>query len=133
MTTNRFLDDLVRRLKIPNFRGVFMSNELPAIALADECGILNLDSSDGPGTHWTCWFVSSDTVSNNGQNKTYFDSYGAGVPVELQQYLGPSILHTDFQVQQFGSNICGDLCVLLLLLQSKGRSFTDIILDMVLL
>ena len=46
-----------------------------------ECGILNLDSSFGPGTHWTAWYKSggsksdSKSDSKSGEN-FYFDSYG---------------------------------------------------------
>ena len=123
-TTNRFLEKLVHRLKIPYFRGTFMSDELPSKARKRECGILNLDDSEGDGTHWTCWFVL-------GENKCYFDSYGAAPPSELQRYLGPGILHTDYKIQSFGSDICGELCVLVLYLLSKGYNFQDIILDIV--
>lgn len=123
-TTNHFLAELVHRLRIPNFRGVFMSDELPSVSHKNECGILNLDSSDGPGTHWTCWYV--------GDQKCYFDSYGASPPHQLMAYLGPHILHADFQVQKFGSDICGELCVLVLYLLSQGNSYQDILLDIVL-
>ena len=41
--TNFELLDAVKKLKIPNFRGIFMRNELPRRPLNRESGILNLD------------------------------------------------------------------------------------------
>ena len=41
--SNFELMDAVKEFKIPNFRGVFMQNDLPPKALKRECGILNLD------------------------------------------------------------------------------------------
>ena len=46
----------------------------------NECGILNLDSSSGEGTHWVMWF-------KKGMDKFYFDSYGVQPPSELIAYL----------------------------------------------
>lgn len=47
--------DLVRfseQLKIPNFRGVFTRNNLPKkTARSKECGIINQDDKENPGTH----------------------------------------------------------------------------------
>ena len=50
--TNIQIIDTVNNLKIPNFRGVFCRNELPDKANLNECGIINLDDSQGSGTHW---------------------------------------------------------------------------------
>lgn len=46
--------DLVKfaeQLKIKNFRGVFMRNNLPTKSLHRETGIINLDDDKNPGTH----------------------------------------------------------------------------------
>ena len=98
-----------------------MTDGLPKQCTINECGILNLDRLSGPGTHWTCWFV-------NGETKIYFDSYGANVPHQLHKYLGKSVLHNDFQVQSFGTDICGDMCVLVLFLLSHNEDFYDIVM-----
>ncbi|KAF0691666.1 Uncharacterized protein FWK35_00027641, partial [Aphis craccivora] len=37
---------------IKNFRGCFMKDELPKIPWKNECGILNLNNSNQPGSHW---------------------------------------------------------------------------------
>lgn len=121
MTTNKYLDEQMRLLKIPDYRGSFMADSLPSHARTRECGILNLDRQSGRGTHWTCWYVDANS-------KIYFDSYGANIPHELHRYLGSGVLHNDFQVQEFGTDICGDICVLVLLLLSRKISFTEIVM-----
>ena len=39
----------------PHFRGVFMRDSLPGVICPKECGIVNLDSSSGDGTHWVAY------------------------------------------------------------------------------
>ena len=67
--TNSEILDVVKKLGIKNFRGVFQRDGLPKKSLNKECGILNLDHAMGSGTHWTACF------KNNGK-KFYFDSFG---------------------------------------------------------
>ena len=50
--SNFELEDAVKRLKIPSFRGVFLLDTLPKKTNKKECGIVNFDKSGGPGTHW---------------------------------------------------------------------------------
>ena len=61
--TNFELLDAVKKLKIQNFRGVFMRNDLPRRPLKRESGILNLGDTSTNGTHWVCW-----TKNNNKNN-----------------------------------------------------------------
>ena len=75
------LEDAVKKLKIPCFRGVFLLDTLPKKPSKKECGIVNFDKSGGPGTHWVAWY-------KNGKNKIYFDSYGVQPPIEVINYLG---------------------------------------------
>ena len=44
-------EDAVKKLKIPNFRGVFLLDTLPKTPNKKECGIVNFDKSGGPGSH----------------------------------------------------------------------------------
>ena len=67
--TNFDLEDYADRLNIRSFRGVFMRDELPRQINAIECAVVNLDDSDGPGTHWVCYW-------NTTEFSNYFDSYG---------------------------------------------------------
>ena len=59
------LEDAVKKLKIPYFRGVFLLDTLPKKPNRKEYGIVNFDKSGGPGTHWVAWY-------KNGKNKIYF-------------------------------------------------------------
>ena len=74
--TNFDLIDAAKDLKIKCFRGVYLMDTMPSKPNKNECGILNLDSSGGPGTHWIAWY-------KNGKNKIYFDSYGIQPPKEI--------------------------------------------------
>ena len=98
--SNIELEDAVKRLNIPNFRGCYCINMLPNIPHRTECGVLNLDNSRGDGTHWTAWFKNSD-------NKIYFDSYGLDPPEELIDYLKRSIYCSTDCIQpiQFSAGI----------------------------
>jgi hypothetical protein len=98
--------DAVHRLKIPNFRGVFCRNELPHKANVNECGIINLDDSQGEGSHWCCWFKRVGF-------KCYFDSFGLQPPNEIVQYLKTGILYSTDRIQPDGqryAGICASMC-----------------------
>ena len=50
--SNIQLINAAKKLKIKNFKEVFVRDKLPRKQSRNaECGILNLDSSFGPGTH----------------------------------------------------------------------------------
>ena len=72
--TNFELLDAAKKLNIPNFKGMFSRVELPNKPKRIECGIMNLDDSNGRGSHWWCSF------SKRGKEKLYFDSYGLPPP-----------------------------------------------------
>ena len=87
--SNIQLINAAKILKIKNFKGVFVRDQLPEKQSRNaKCDILNLDSSFGPGTHWTAWYRSgsrsgcrsgsrSGTKSDSKSGeKLYFDSYG---------------------------------------------------------
>ena len=62
-----------KKLSLDGFKGVFFRETLPTKTKLNKCGILNLDSSSGDGTHWVMWF-------KKGKDKFYFDSYGVQPP-----------------------------------------------------
>ena len=78
--SNLKIIDAAIKLSLCGFRGVFLRGTLPKETKLNECGILNLDSSSGDGTHWVMWF-------KKGKDKFYFDSYGVQPPSELIAYL----------------------------------------------
>lgn len=115
--TNFNLIAYVEKLQIPNFRGVFMRDNLPKRKRkGNECGILNFNTTAQNGSHWVAWFVSGDT-------KIYFDSFGQHVPLELLQYLKtpeeyrertPCIERNALVVQHINTSECGALCLFVL-------------------
>ena len=64
----------------------FLRDTLSTKTKLNECGILNLASSSGDGTHWVMWF-------KKGKEKLYFDSYGLQPPSELISYLKSPIFY----------------------------------------
>ena len=53
---NLELEDAVKKLKIPSFRGVFLLDTLPKKPNKKECGIVNFNKSGDLGTHWVAWY-----------------------------------------------------------------------------
>lgn len=102
--------DLVRVLRIPHFRGVFMRNTLSTRKKPKtrECWIINHGSSSTDGTHWTA-------LAKNGNTAFYFDSFGKlPPPFEITDYLSKSSVHLYYNAkkyQSYGSVICGHLCL----------------------
>lgn len=101
--------NLVVELEIPHFYGVFMRDTLlkKARPAALECWILNHDSSDSDGTHWTALAKYKDVAY-------YFDSFGKlPPPLEVINYLGDSVrlYYNAKRYQNFDTTICGHLCL----------------------
>lgn len=96
-------------LKIKHFRGVFMRDTLPENFWINECAVVNLDSIEGPGTHWVAYCKKQDNVY-------YFDSFGnLPPPIELIQYFGNNrICYNNINYQQINTFICGQLCLMFL-------------------
>lgn len=90
-----------------------MRNSLPKQIRDVECGIVNLDSKRGEGTHWTAY-------TKHHRNIDYFDSYGnLRPPAELVKYFysdggSNKIFYNYKTVQHPHSSDCGHLCLLFL-------------------
>jgi hypothetical protein len=116
-----------KELKIKNFRGVFMRNELKNNkALSDECMVINIDHSSNEGTHWTCLFIK-DGVS------FYFDSYGFEPTLEVIEYCTSGLVssrepryYSSYPIQKINEVICGHYCTFVLYRLSKGDNFYNI-------
>ena len=54
--SNLEIIDAAKRLSVNGFRGVFLRATLPKKVKLNDCGIFNLYSSSGDGTHWVMWF-----------------------------------------------------------------------------
>ena len=103
-----------------NLEGVFLRDTLSTKTKLNECGILNLDSYSGDGTHWVMWLKKI-------KDKFYFDSYGAQPPSELIAYLKSPLFYNIERVQQNGEMFCGHLCLFTLKQLSLGNNLQAII------
>ena len=130
--TNIDLYKYARELNINNFRGVFMRDTLPHIPYPKECGIVNLNTSREPGSHWVCYF--KDDEKNTG---IYFDSFGQITPIEIQKYLKTKkefdmekavIQRNTDIVQHVNTHVCGHLCLFVLTsLMREHLSFQEVL------
>ena len=123
----------VKKIKLPNFVGVYMRDTLPNKPWNrnnPQFGIMNLNKANQMGEHWVAWGY----VPNNGVY--YFDSFGADVPIELLKYLKTKeelaknkalIQQNIYVVQKSGSSECGRLSLYVLKCLSKNIPFDKII------
>ena len=89
-----------------------MLDALPTKPLEYECGIVNLDKSSGPGTHWVAYKKNKDCIQ-------YFDSFGnLQPPKEIVKYLGKNLMYNFTRYQQFGTVNCGHLALKFLVTDS---------------
>ena len=113
--------DKCKELKIKNFKGVFMRDELKGRTSKNECFILNHDISSNNGTHWTCLFVKNAIAY-------YFDSFGLDPPLEILDYCkGLERYCSTYKIQQYDEVICGHYSIFMLHSLSRGDSFFDIL------
>ena len=122
--TNVELESAAKKLRVPNFRGVFSRDALPKRPWKREAGILNLDDFMGEGTHWVGWY-------KNGKQKNYFDSFGLHPPSELVSYLGPGIRYNTERVQRPQDVICGHLTLHVIKRLSSGKDAQDVINNLI--
>mgnify|MGYP003496056174 FL=1 len=104
--TNLELIEYAKLLRLPNFRGVFMRDELQSmIPRKGESGILNLDLTTGHGTHWVAY-------KKRGKRVIYFDSFGLRPPPEVIRYFkGSQMVYSNDKLQTYDSSACGKLCL----------------------
>ena len=113
----------VKKLKIKNLRGIFSRDRLPN-KIQKECGIINLDDIQGPGTHWVCYRNLDSVVE-------YFDPFGLIMPSEALKYFntsGKQIVYSIDEIQNRNTVFCGYWCLYYLLERQNGKSILDIIL-----
>ena len=83
----------VKELKIKHFDGVLNKDSRQ---WAYNCGIINLDSNNGPGTHWACYVDSF-----------YFDPFGLPPPENIRFIKR----YNTSQYQKKISVLCGCFCL----------------------
>jgi len=112
-----------KKLNIKYYKPHCMLDELVGKAKSRESGIVNLDKSSGPGTHYVCYY-------RFGNNKIFYDSFGLTPPIEIQKYLGENVLYQTFRLQKLNEVNCGKHCLYMLKMLSDGYKFTDIVLSL---
>ena len=122
--SNIQLLETAKKIKIRNFRGVFLRDELPKRPREIECGILNLDDSTGKGTHWVGWIKNRD-------DKFYFDGYGLPPPLELLKYLRSPVYYNSERIQPDNEVFFVHLCLYVLKeVSGNGRKFQEVVNDL---
>ncbi len=126
MTSNHELLNIIDKLKIRNFKGIVMKDQFNQLGdhWDTEYGIYNLEDSNENGSHWCSWIH---------KNKEWFHfcPYGADPPKEFIEYIGKEpVMSSTFQIQEFGTSICGHLCVLLIYLIDQDVEFEDAVVAM---
>jgi hypothetical protein len=118
--SNIQLIDAAKTMKIHNFRGVYLRDELSMTPKDNECAILNLDDSSGSGTHWVAWIKKRT-------EKYYFDGYGLPPPDELLKYLHSPVYYNSERIQPDNEVFCGHLCLYVLKMVGDGMNFQEVI------
>ena len=121
--SNFDLIDWVKKLKIKHFRGIYSRDNLSQKMKKDEVGIINLDSQNGPDTHWVAY-------RNGDKYAEYFDSFGLIMPNEVAQYLstsGKRLMYSGDEIQERDSVLCGYWCLYYLFERQKGTSILETI------
>lgn len=100
------LEKYGEKMGIPHFQKVCCINELPKVPKNNENRILNLDSSDGNGTHWIAYH-------KNSKNVLYYDPIGNVAPpsVILNYFKGCNVFYNRISDQKLGTVNCGHLCL----------------------
>lgn len=124
--TNFDLLKCAHDFKIPNFRGVYMLNEIPSQPRRCETAVVNLGTE--LGTHWVFYFKDNS-------RRIYFDSFATLTPIELQHYLKTKneynqgvIQRNSKIVQRIHTHCCGQLCLFVLhALTRKHMSYQEVL------
>ena len=120
--SNFDLMEWVKTLGIRNLRGIYSRDGLPQ-KIKKECGIINLDDIQGPGTHWVCYRNIESVVE-------YFDPFGLIMPSEALKYFntsGKQIVYSMDEIQNCNTVFCGYWCLYYLLERQNGKSILDVI------
>ena len=98
---------------------IIMNDELHKINKTKKNNvIINYQNSNKNGSHWVCFK----------NRQLYFDSYGIKPTDEVEEFLNKDYIYNKLQVQPNNTNICGVLCLYVLLMLNKTNlSFENIV------
>ena len=120
--SNFDLMEWLKKLGIKHLRGIYSRDGLPN-RIRKECGIINLDDIQGPGTHWICYRNINSVVE-------YFDPFGLIMPNEALEYFntsGKRIVYSMDEIQNRNTVLCGYWCLYYLFERQRGNSILDVI------
>ena len=103
--------DWIKKLKIKYLRGIYSRGRLPN-KIKKECGIINLDGTSGPGTHWVC-YRNIDTVVE------YFDPFGLIMPNEALKYFNTSGKRIVYSIDEIQNRNSVFMWILVLILSTR--------------
>ncbi len=122
-TSNTELSEMAKCLNIPNFYCI-MKDELKTLKDVERPLnlIINLENSDQNGSHWTLAYADD-------KQKIFYCTFGSTIPTEVKEFLlkidDRPILTSDIQIQEFNTDTCGLLCILILYLLNSGQKFEE--------
>ena len=122
--SNFDLEKWIDDLEIKYFRSTHSRDRLPDQIKKKECGIINLDSIEGQGTHWVCYRNIDKLMVE------YFDPFGLIMPHEISHYLsksGKKIVFSQDEIQNRDTVLCGYWCLYYLTERQKGKSILEVI------
>jgi len=120
--------------KHPEFKGVIAADEIMKLSSAKKMAfIINTDTSNGPGLHWTSCFID---CSPNVRSIEYFDPFGSAPPTmfnrdikKLVKKINPEtmLLYKVNKVKQqdVTTNTCGLHAMNFLQKRLDGKSFIE--------
>ena len=121
------IQDIVNKLNLKNFRGIFLRDQLPNNPFDVECGIIHShtikEDIESIG-HWTAYY-------KNNNKRYWFCSYGGDIYDEVKKYLSVPIMTHTFCIQEFSETCCAEYCIIFLALMSKGLKYEDVVLLLV--
>ena len=108
----------------PGFKGVLAHDQLTLSLKENDFGVINLDDSTGPGTHWVGFYMHKN-------NPLYFDSFGLPPDDRIIKFLKGKnqILYNSSQLQDLESNRCGWYVTRWLNSMLGGATFYDSLYD----
>ena len=105
---------------IKHFRSIYSRDRLPNQIRKKECGIINLDSIEGEGTHWVCYRNIDENMVE------YFDPFVLIMPHEIHHYLltpGKKVIFSQDEIQNRNTVLCGYWCSYYLIERQKRKVF----------
>ena len=116
-------DPIVRR----QFGGVLASDELPiVITQRPRFYVVNTDIRRLPGSHWIVFYFpkrgSAEFFDPLGRSPGYYH----GRFVTWLRRHGPRFIHNKNRVQPYGTNTCGQYCMLYVKYRCRGWTITRV-------